>query len=276
MTEIFRRLQDMDDRIVYLAVAVALLIPLVKPLNLPLTPSKMSRDAYDYVDKMPSGARVFIVSEMGPSDQAEMLPQLTVLYRHALKRGLRVVYCPTDPTAAPYMTDLIERYPAEYGRDVVILPFKAGGESLVVQIGQNFRGIYDKDQSGKSLDAMPIMQGVKSIGDMNLVVSIGSADLFRYVVRHVQAAHKVPTIVGCGAVITSFVTPFYSSGQLVGILSGLGGAADYEFLSALPGKAVAGMDAQSLGHLVLMLVILLGNISLFVLKKDVGERGGIK
>jgi hypothetical protein len=38
------------------------------------------------------------------------------------------------------------------------------------------------------------------------------------------------------------------------------GAAEYEILVNHPGKAVAGMDAQSFAHVLIVLFIILGNV----------------
>ncbi|HHY12412.1 MAG TPA: hypothetical protein GX529_07260 [Firmicutes bacterium] len=272
MAGLFRKLDKMDDRILYVLIGLSVLLPLIKPMQLPLSPSSMSVDAFEAVDSMPAGSRIFLITEIGPTLSAELLPQLVAIHRHAMSKGLRIIYTPTSPVSSPFLVDIVDdwqqEYSYEYGKDVVILPFRAGDESLVVQIGQNFRGLYDEDYYEDDLEGMEIMQGISDIGDVDLVISLGGGELYRWVVRHIQAPKKLPTIIGCTAVMTTFVVPFYSSGQFVGIISGLGGSADYEFLANLPGAGVSGMDAQSLGHVVLLILILLGNISGLVLRRE--------
>jgi len=60
----------------------------------------------------------------------------------------------------------------------------------------------------------------------------------------------------------------------VGLVSGLNGAAEYEYLARIPGKASAGMDSQSLGQGWIILLVILGNISHFTSKKK-QPAGGI-
>jgi len=70
---------------------------------------------------------------------------------------------------------------------------------------------------------------------------------------------------------TSFY-PFLSSGQMVGLLGGLKGAAEYEMLLKKPGMGQKGMDAQSVSHLVIVLMIVWGNVGYFLKRKSSAVR----
>ena len=70
-------------------------------------------------------------------------------------------------------------------------------------------------------------------------------------------------IAGVTAIMTPDLYPFHQSGQVEGFLGGLVGAADYEYLTESPGEAMAGMNVQSLGHLFILGLVLLGNIVYF-------------
>jgi len=54
--------------------------------------------------------------------------------------------------------------------------------------------------------------------------------------------------------------PYHDSGQIVGFLGGLKGAAEYEALVGAPGEGIRGMDAQTISHLFIVLMIILGNV----------------
>ena len=75
---------------------------------------------------------------------------------------------------------------------------------------------------------------------------------------------------GCGA--TAVMAPkFYAyvaSGQYVGLLGGMKGAAEYELLVGERGTAVTGMGAQSIVHLLIIAFVILGNIGFFVMRKN--------
>ena len=66
---------------------------------------------------------------------------------------------------------------------------------------------------------------------------------------------------GCTSVnIPRFVT-YLQTGQLVGMTGGLPGAAEYEKLIDYFGKGREGMAPQSIAHLIIMFLIIIGNIA---------------
>jgi hypothetical protein len=65
-----------------------------------------------------------------------------------------------------------------------------------------------------------------------------------------------------------------ASGQIKGAVIGLSGAAEYEVLAGVPGKATGAMDAQAMGHLLIVGLVLLGNIGFFFQKRLEAVKGG--
>jgi len=55
--------------------------------------------------------------------------------------------------------------------------------------------------------------------------------------------------------------PYYASGQLRGLVSGLPGAAEYEALLARPGKGTASVDAQIMAYLTIIALIVFSNLA---------------
>ena len=72
---------------------------------------------------------------------------------------------------------------------------------------------------------------------------------------------------GVTSIQVNEVMPYVQSGQMVGVLAGMPGAAEYESLIGQKGSATSGMDAQSVAHLVIVLFIVLGNISYVIDRK---------
>jgi len=68
----------------------------------------------------------------------------------------------------------------------------------------------------------------------------------------------------CTAVTAPEMYTFLNSGQLLGLMGGLKGAAEYEKLIEYEGNARKGMDAQSVVHLVIVMFIVFSNIIYFV------------
>jgi len=68
---------------------------------------------------------------------------------------------------------------------------------------------------------------------------------------------------GTTAVIAPDLYPFYQSGQMIGFLGGLRGAADYEKLLKFPDRGERGMLAQSATHIIIILLVLGANVHMF-------------
>jgi hypothetical protein len=65
--------------------------------------------------------------------------------------------------------------------------------------------------------------------------------------------------------------PYLSSGQLLGLIGGMKGAAEYERLMSISGDARRGMDAQSMVHVIIVLLVVLGNVALFASRRGGGQ-----
>jgi hypothetical protein len=80
-------------------------------------------------------------------------------------------------------------------------------------------------------------------------------------VQQVASRYHLPTIAGVTAVSAPEYYPYLQAGQLKGLLGGMAGGAEYETLIRKPALATRGMDAQSLAHVFIALMILLGNLA---------------
>jgi len=76
-----------------------------------------------------------------------------------------------------------------------------------------------------------------------------------------------PIAGGCTAVSAPQFYPYLQTNQLVGLLGGLKGAAEYEALTKYAGAATRRMDSQSIAHLVIIVFIIFANFSYFVLRR---------
>jgi hypothetical protein len=119
-----------------------------------------------------------------------------------------------------------------------------------------------KDSRGKDTASLPIMSGKKSLANCRLFLGFSSGvPGGREYVRQL-GQYKVPLLVGCVTVSATEYEPYVQSGQMSGLIAGLKGAAEYEFLSKQPGAGLAGMDAQSAGHMLIIAFVLLCNVGL--------------
>ena len=73
--------------------------------------------------------------------------------------------------------------------------------------------------------------------------------------------------VGCTAVSAVGYYPFLNSKQIIGLIGGMKGAAEYEKLIEMGGTATAGMDSQSIAHILIIVLIIMANISYLAMRR---------
>src|SRR6185369_15471437 len=150
------------------------------------------------------------------------------------------------------------------GVDYVNLGFKEGREAVMVVMGQGIANAFPNDYQGKATRSLPIMARVRDYSSFPLLVSISAGyPGTKEWVQQVQSRFHIPMIAGVTAVSAPEYYPYLQSGQLQGLLGGMAGAAEYELSRHEKGSASRGMDAQSLGHVLVALCIVLGNVIAF-------------
>jgi hypothetical protein len=144
-------------------------------------------------------------------------------------------------------------------------------QALVSDIWSACAGI---DEYGTDLAELPMMQDVRAMTDVSaLFLFTGGLEPPNYI-KIMGDPLQIPIYLSTTAVGAPRVMPYVSSGQLAGLLNGMRGAAELEILAKSPGPAVAGMDAQSLAHVLIVFFIVLGNIGYIAEKRKQGMGGG--
>lgn len=275
----FQLLLRIDRRIIYLVMAALVILPLVSPLGLGVTSGPRARSLFAAIDALPAGKTILISVDFDPSSMPELYPMLTALMRHAFAKDLRVILCGLWVTGAGLADQAVQTVPPEfegkeYGKDVVYLGWKAGVDAVILGMGENIKSVFPNDYHGTPLDSLPLMQEVQRLRDIAIGVSIsagmpGYADWLLYA----QSRYGLKMGAGVTAVSAADAYPYLQTGQLTGLLAGMKGGAEYEVMVQKKGystaymPAVAAMDSQSLAHVVIMVLVVIGNIAFFVTRR---------
>jgi hypothetical protein len=270
--DLIRRLGEVDKRWLYVLLIVVVLAPMVRPLGLPLKVSDRTREAFEIIDKLQPGDTVVFDFGYYVDGAPDVEPIAVALFDHLFAKGVRIV-CTSYKNHGPMIIDkLTAPHVAKgkvYGTDFVSMGFLAGGETALAAWAQDIKKAFPKDWKGNDTSTLPILQGINSVADFDMFVFFtdDSAEVW---VRQISQ-YKIPLIAAQLTVTAPQAEPYLQSGQLTGILVGLRGAAEYEILTGLPGSAAAGMDAQSMAHLLLIGFILLGNAAYFIRRSQGGK-----
>ena len=170
-------------------------------------------------------------------------------------------------------TPLAEEFGKEYGVDYVNLGYMAGGIVTLLGMGASIPNTFPSDYGGTPVREIPLMQEIENFEDIAFVMEVSAGTPgTREWVQQVQSRYRIRFASGTTAVGAPNFYPYVQSGQLVGLLGGLKGAAEYETLIEAPGDATKGMDAQSIVHALIVVFILLGNVVYFVSRRQQAEQ----
>jgi len=265
------RLAGVDRRILFLAVAAAVALPLFHPLNLPIRVSREARAFYDEVERVAPGRVILLSFDYEPDTMAELDPMSLAVLRHAFRRGVRVLVMTTYAGGVGVAERILGQAATEAGKvdgtDYEFLGYNPDFSATILRMGESIRGAYPTDQYGRPTDGLPILQGVDSYADLPLVVTISSSALSEYWVIWAGGKYHARIVAGNTAIQAVLIYPFLQTGQLAGMLGGLKGAAEYERLIGRDGAGVRGMDGQSLAHFLIVLFIVMGNVGFLISRR---------
>ena len=279
MAQLAHKFMDMDRRVIFILLALSVLIPLLHgPLNLPVKASPEVRSIYDKIESMSPGSVLLISIDFGPSTKPELYPMSEALIRHAFAKDLRVVGMTLWIVGIGVSSELMSRLGSEYGKtygeDYVYLGWAPGAFNVIVGMGQDIYKTFPQDYYGTDTASMPVLQGVRTLRDIDYVVDIATGDpgIEAWIV-YGREKYGFELGGGCTAVTAPGMYIYVNSGQINGLMGGMRGAAEYETLIERTGQATVGMDVQSVAHLLIIVLIVASNAAYFATKFR--QRGGV-
>jgi hypothetical protein len=263
------KIRNIDRRIIFLVVALAIIVPLVVPIGFPIQVSPSVRDLYNAVEQLPAGSRLLVSFDYGASTYPEIYPMSLALLRHCFKRGLKPIIIGLWPEGIPFaeraLQVTVEEEEKVYGEDYANLGFKAGGIVVMQALGRSFEEAFPVDAYGTPLNEIPVMRGVRNYDNIAMVIDLSAGDPgIPAWIMIAQGRFGKAVGGGCTAVSAPQFFPYLQAGQLVGLMGGMKGAAEYETLIERRDLGSAGMDAQSIAHTVIVLFIIIGNATFFL------------
>lgn len=267
----------MSRQLIFVLIALSVAIPLVIKLGLPNQVTSEVMQVYDEINQLDSGSVILMSFDHEASSLPEVKPMAQAILRHCFARELKVIGLAllAEGTAIgeQILRQTADEYGAVYGEDYVFLGFRPQYQAAILGMGEDIERVFPEDYRNTPLKQIPLMKGMRNYEDVSLVVSVADGDMPVWWVDYaVSRYHKKLACASTAVMATSFY-PFLSAGQMVGLLGGLKGAAEYEMLIEKPGMGQRGMDAQSVCHLVIILLVIAGNVGYFMRKPSaVGRR----
>jgi hypothetical protein len=264
----WERLGALDRRWIYLLVALSVVFPLIVPMSFKISITPEAQQLYDAVAALPDSSVVLLTFDYYPSTVAETEPMATAGLHHLFRKDCKVLTLSTIPLGGPSMAERVtrtvaEEYGKEYGVDFVNLGYKANYVAVLQGLGSSIESIYPTDNSGTPLAELPMMATIRNYNDISFIFVVADNDIVTYWIAIVNAQYGTPVGTGVTAVSAPQYFAYIGSGQMTGMLGGMKGAAEYELLVGRPDKAEKGMGMQSLVHLMIILMVIVGNVAYF-------------
>lgn len=273
--------QEVDRRIIFLFILFAVAAPILVPMKFNFKPTPIVQALFDRVESLPAGSRVLLSYDFDPAMAPEVQPMADALTRHCLTKGHKIIYMCLFATGPGQLNVTLEKilakeFPeAQNGIDYVNLGYKAGNEGVLNVIVTDFKKMFPTDANSVPYDSIEVLNGIKAASDVDLIVSIGGGKPgIKEWVLFVGDKTGVPTAGGVAAVVAPQLYPYYPK-QLLGLLGGVKGAAEYE--SALKAKyprfkdstspAIVMMGPQTVAHIVIISFIIIGNLLFFLSRR---------
>lgn len=266
-------------RVIWLLTAAALIVPMLVSVQLPMAASSPARKLYAAMDAVPPDKIVVISASWEPGTYGENGLQTEVLIRHAFESNKRFaifgwIY-PVGPELAQNIAErLAKRYHKRYGVDWVNWGYRPGGADMIRGWANNIRAIVSADAYGTPIGSIPAMKGIHRAEDIGLMVEITPTGSIGALVQYVYGIHRTPLGYAPTGVMAAEAYALLDSGQVVGLLRGLVGAAEYEELLRYHGEAYNRMIPQSFAHALIIGLVVLGNVLYFRGRRRRGHPAG--
>ena len=292
-----QRMQLVDRRIVYGALAVVLALPFLIEYTLPIYPDTYTRRFFDAVEQIAADPVerekvVLVLSQWGPGSDGENGPQIQVLFRHLLRQRLKFILLSTadDPVNIVLASTRLEWAIEDeqrraqrldepvptwtYGVDYINFGFKPCliFEPIAKTVILDTRKFYAQDYVLKKPltdENFPLLRRFHGVEGISIVLIVSHTDEAKAVCGIVQ--RQVPDLKVAEAtmgITANDLYPYVKSGQLSGLLNSARAATEYLYLLDPDDTTTSANDnSMSLGKMFLLAMVVIGNLALLVTRR---------
>ena len=233
----FERIQKLDRRYIYIVVALAIIIPLMVPYNSDNVTTPPTENLYQMIDSFAGreDRAVLLSFYHDASTMPELYPMEVAILRHCFERNVKVFTLTWTPSGAPIIDFAINNVKEEFpdiksGVDYCNFGYKPQAFAMVIGMGDNIANTINTDAEGRKLENLEIMKGITNYNELNLVVEFSGSSAGGTWIVYARPKFGLNVAVGVTAVMAADEYPYLQSGQMIGMLAGLKGAAEYEKL----------------------------------------------
>lgn len=255
--------------------AAVMLLVVIVPISLRTQffamPQGVPNETYDallVMQSIPADARLLVAFDYEPSRAGEMEAAAVPFFDNLLTlKPPRLTFVATNETgsilAERFLTGHLAGHNLQSGINYLNLGYLSGGQLGIRAFAQNPSVIAPLDINLQPAWTLTPLEGVSTFGEFTAMILLtDNADAARVWVEQTESLRgDTPFIIISSAQAVPMIQPYYDSGQVDGIISGLYGGAIFETHNAgRPGTARAYWDAYSLAMLLATLTVLIGGL----------------
>lgn len=261
--------------LIYLLVALAVVVPFFVPLNVSSSALQISgtraAEFYDTIQALPADSTVLVSFDYDPSVSGEMDLLATAIVRHLAQRRVKIIALSTLETGPMIAQRVLGAATANtsnygYGAQFLNLGLLPGHELGLAQLANQGLQVYGIDFEQKhAVSQYPIVANVKTVGSLAMVIVLaGSEEPLKNWLEQFQPRVNARMVAGASAAVEPKARAYRDAKQLIALVSGPMGAAQYEILANQSGSAVTRLAAQSTVQLALIAIVVVGNIAFWI------------
>ncbi|MEO0197970.1 MAG: hypothetical protein ABIM42_01045 [candidate division WOR-3 bacterium] len=281
MRSFLEKLGKINRFYIYIILLVGLVVPLIFPPKFPQKMSPQVKRVFEFIDTLPAGSYVLLSADYDPSVAPEVHPMYKAVVKHCILRGVIPIGMTLGVQGAGLALDAFAEaeslLKARRDTDYVFLGYQAGLSAVILGIGEDIKGVFNKDYFGTPTKDIYALKPVRNYKDISLVISFSGSSLPVTWVIYAKTRYGANVAAAVTAVSAGDFYPYIQTGQFIGMLAGMKAAAEYEYAvnqilekegyKAPPSSAIRMMDANSIGQLLIILFIIIGNIGYFASKR---------
>jgi hypothetical protein len=270
---IWDRLQTIDRRIFYWILFIALMIPFIRPLSLPIALTPTTRGLYDELAKVQPGDVCLLSINSGVSAWPDCLPAMVASVKMLVRQEAKIIvwgmgHVDVDITWNKIVSKVPELETYTYGEDYAYFGYLPTQETTIALLASNIRGVFTLDKYGNPIDSLRIMEGVNTAEDFRVALSSDTGDIGDYYVRQWHTNYRTPVAEIGIAMLGSSYMPYFLSGDIFGMTVGSRGGAELEKLVGAPGDGTITMDAINVSHILVVIAVILANVGYFATRRS--------
>ena len=164
LEDIILKLGAVDRRVIFVLIGLAVLIPLLTPISLPVRETPTTVKFYDGIEDIPKNSKVLVSFDYGPSTRPEIHPMNVGVLRHMLRNGHQIYISCLWPDGIYMALDALEEITDEVNpdnestfdikeyEDYILLGYRPGAEAVIKGLASDLRKVYTVDANGNFID----------------------------------------------------------------------------------------------------------------------------